>query len=276
MFGRGTLFNGADLPFQIFNEAERILCHEYGVHSLLRSDDPNAICAPLIAGGELFRFFRTASVEHCLDVIQVVLTLAMKILENHNLPRQANLMSLDQGVDEINSRFREHWLGFRFQEGQILKLNSEFTYQTATRPAIELLKQKYLAGANQEFLAAHDHFRHGRYKESLNECLKTFESTMKSICNKRGWHYEQHDTAKALIRICVENRLFPVFMESHLTGVRVTLESGVPTARNKTSAHGQGVTPTKVSQEFATYVLNLTATNVLFLVDSERALTSSK
>jgi len=95
---------------------------------------------------------------------------------------------------------------------------------------------------------------------------------MKAICHTRKWPYNQNDTARALIKVCEDNNLFPVFMENHLNGLRMTLESGVPTARNKTSAHGQGVTPIKVSAQFASYVLNLTATNIRFLAESERAM----
>jgi len=61
-------------------------------------------------------------------------------------------------------------------------------------------------------------------------------------------------------------------MSNHLAGLRMTLESGVPTARNKTSGHGQGVTPIEVSEEFASYVLNLTASNIVFLAASEQKL----
>ncbi|HEV2393045.1 MAG TPA: hypothetical protein VG146_11865 [Verrucomicrobiae bacterium] len=139
-------------------------------------------------------------------------------------------------------------------------------------PALKLLEPPFLAGANQEFLAAHEHYRHGRYKESLNECLKAFESTMKAICHKRKWPYNQTDTAKALIKICEDEKLFPVFMKNHLTGLRMTLESGVPTARNKTGGHGQGVVPITVSEQFAAYVLHLTAANIRLLAESERAM----
>jgi hypothetical protein len=106
----------------------------------------------------------------------------------------------------------------------------------------------------------------------LNDCLKAFESTMKAICHKRKWQYNQTDTAKTLIGICEKNNLFPVFMESHLIGLRTTLESGVPTARNKMGGHGQGAEPITVAPEFATYVLNLTASNIRFLASSEQAM----
>jgi hypothetical protein len=137
---------------------------------------------------------------------------------------------------------------------------------------LTLLEAKHFQGANQEFRTAHEHYRHARYKECLNDCLKSFESTMKAICDKRKWPYQPADTAKKLISICKDNGLFPIFMDNHLNGLAICLESGVPTARNKTSGHGQGTTPTQVEPEFAAYVLHLTAANILFLASAEKRL----
>lgn len=84
-----------------------------------------------------------------------------------------------------------------------------------------LLREAYLQGANQEFTKAHEHFRHRRFGESINECLKAFESTMKAICDKRGWAYSQTDTAKKLLATCEQNGLFPPYMLSSLSGTSV-------------------------------------------------------
>jgi hypothetical protein len=186
------------------------------------------------------------------------------------VPNAANL--IEEAIAECNQRFQEHQVGFKFVGRQILRIDSEFTHAELTMPVMKLLAQEYLQGANEEFFTALDHQRHGRNKECINECLKAFESTMKSICHKRKWQYNQTDAAKALIGICERNNLFPVFMENHLTGLRMALESGVPTARNKVGAHGQGATPITVSPEFATYILNLTASNIRFLATSEETL----
>lgn len=55
-------------------------------------------------------------------------------------------------------------------------------------------------------------------------------------------------------------------MNSHLTSIRTTLETGIPTVRNKLSGHGQGSTISPIPDEFAEYALNLTATNIVLLV----------
>jgi hypothetical protein len=252
----------------LFDCVERILCKEYGVFFLGGKQYQTK------REGVLNFVLNTPDVNQCLDVLQITFeTLASSRTTADSMPMPSFSefapRAIQQGIEECNQRFQEHHVGFQFVGRQIVRLDSEFTHKEITIPALIVLSQDYLKGADEEFLSAQEHYRHGRYKECLNDCLKAFESTMKSICDKRGWVYNQTDTAKTLIAICEKNKLFPVFLESHLTGLRTSLESGVPTARNKTSGHGQGAQPISVSEEFATYVLNLTATNIRFLAASE-------
>lgn len=55
-------------------------------------------------------------------------------------------------------------------------------------------------------------------------------------------------------------------MSSHMVNLRTTLGSGLPVVRNKQAGHGQGSTVEPISDEFAEYSLNLTATNIVLLV----------
>ncbi len=95
---------------------------------------------------------------------------------------------------------------------------------------------------------------------------------MKVICHKRGWTVQPTGTAKALIDVCLENGLIPIFWQNHFSSLRSMLESSVPTARNKTSGHGQGVTIHQVPEYLAGYVLHMTASTIVFLVKAEQAL----
>ena len=132
-----------------------------------------------------------------------------------------------------------------------------------------MLSNPMYEGANAEFLNAHEHYRAGRYKECLNDCLKAFESCLKSICHTRQWHYSETDNVKRLIDIVLDNRLIPEFMKSHFSGLRSTLEAGVPTLRNKRGGHGQGTRVVPVPEYMATYALHLTASNILLLAKAE-------
>jgi len=72
------------------------------------------------------------------------------------------------------------------------------------------------AGAQAEFLTAHEHYRHGNGKETLVECLKAFESVIKIICQKQGWAHPPNATSKALLDVLFENELIPMFWQQHL------------------------------------------------------------
>jgi hypothetical protein len=154
---------------------------------------------------------------------------------------------------------------------QIIRRDSEFSHSELVDPAIHLLSGSRYGVANREFLQGLKHYRHGDFEACLNECLKTFESIMKIICDAKKWPYDAaRATAKPLIQTCIDNDLFPTFSESQLTALRTLLESGVPTLRNKKAGHGAGSTPHNVPAELARYAINLTASTVLLLVEAAK------
>lgn len=90
---------------------------------------------------------------------------------------------------------------------------------------------------------------------------------MKIICKERNWEFNQTDTAKKLIQICFRNELVPTFTQNQFTSLQNLLESGIPTIRNKLGGHGQGQVSQKVDDEMTRYGLNLTGSNIIFLVE---------
>lgn len=174
-------------------------------------------------------------------------------------------------VDELNERFRQHSVGYQFRSGQIVRVDSEFTHAEVIKPVLVLLSAKKFRGANDEFLSAHEHYRKGKPKEALVDCLKAFESTLKIICDEKRWDYKPGDTAKTLIDICIRNGLIPAYLTSEFASLRGLLESGVPVLRNKSAAHGQGATATVVPDYVAQYALEMTGANILFLVNASQA-----
>lgn len=151
-----------------------------------------------------------------------------------------------------------------------VRVDSQHLHQEAIQPTFTLLSDPRYRGADEEYRRAHEHFRHGRYTESLNESLKAFESAMKIICDLKGWRYEQKDTAKTLVKTCLDNALLPTFSQEQLNGLRLLLESAVPTTRNKLSGHGQGTQQVTVPEHIASFALHATAANVLLMVSAAR------
>ncbi|WP_434120443.1 STM4504/CBY_0614 family protein [Pseudomonas fortuita] len=212
-------------------------------------------------------------VDQALDVVEM----AFKILDK--IGRDYSFRAWDEAdkrvtdaIDELNVRFREHSVGFQFEAGEIIRVDSQYLHAKVIKPALQLLNAPGFAGPQDEFLRAHEHYRHGNAKEALNECLKSFESMMKAICMRRGWPLTGKETASNLIKVCLENGLIPAFWQTHFTSLRSLLESGVPTGRNNLAGHGQGPAATTVPEHLVAFMLHVTGACLVFLSESDNLL----
>jgi hypothetical protein len=164
-------------------------------------------------------------------------------------------------------------LATQFEGGEIVRVDSQYLHAEVVKPAISLLNTAGFEGARQtSFSRPTSTTVRAEWEKLCRMALKAFESTMKAICDENGWSYPGNATAKPLIKIVLGNRLVPRYMETHLAGLRSTLEAGLPTVRNKNSGHGQGVFVKQVPDYFVGYALHLAATNIVFLVEAYEAL----
>lgn len=246
------LFHGTQW---VYEPIHNTLCEEYGVFTLDERYRDQAKVA-------IFNFLlQTQETEKAIDVIEVSFGYIDSIVRN---PRAA---IANLAIEKLNNRFREHGVGYQYESDQIIRVDSQLIHSEVVQPALSmLLSDPIYKGTNAEFLNAHEHYRKQRYKECLNDCLKAFESCLKAICDQRRWNYnKKKDTAKRLIDIVFDKKLIPQSMQSHFTGLRSMLESGVPPLRNHLAGHGQGSQVVSVPEFIAAYALHLTAANILLL-----------
>jgi hypothetical protein len=223
---------------------------------------------------ELLNFIlQEPSVERVLDAVELACKHIDKATRNFDYKERRNAReAADDALAEINSRFLQHGIGFRYDSGQIIRVDSEIVHAEVVKPALTLLHDVRFKGAEAEFHMAYEHYRHGRAKEALTECLKSLESTMKSIAAVRGWTHSANATAQPLIGLMFEKGLIPKFGDSYFAGLRAMLEGGVPTVRNRLSGHGQGVEVVEVPSHMVAFALHQTAAAIVFLVSAEREL----
>jgi hypothetical protein len=250
---------------RVYGSINRILCREYGIFQLSRGDYPQE---------QLVNFFlEEKDHNRVLDVIEVGfrhIVLRDKFGYTYHDPPLAS--SPSAAILELNRRFEEHAIGYAFTSGRLIRRDSEFIHSEITKQALALLTGKRFRGVNEEFLKAHEHYRHERYKECLNECLKSLESTLKVVCASQKWPYSETDTAKTLINVCFEHGLLPSFLNAQFGSLRSLLESGVPAMRNRLSGHGQGAEERIVPGFLAAYSLHLTGAAILFIAGAEAEL----
>lgn len=216
-------------------------------------------------------FLHEKDVGRVLDVIEFSFRLINRhVRDFHYQFKQNSAEIADQAINDLNIRFEEHSVGYRFEDEQIIRIDSAFLHAEVVKPALKLLNKSEYAGAQNEFLNACEHYRHGRKKDVLDDCLKAFESIMKSICKKREWVYPSNATASPLIGICLNNKLIPPFFQSKVQSLQSLFESGIPTVRNKMSGHGQGDEIVDVPDYIVAYALHETAA-ILVLFDRAEA-----
>lgn len=247
---------------KLFDEIHSMLCREYGLFEL---PSPGDNSFERIAN----YFLACTDLEQTLDIIELTFRAADTVVRNDGSfeARQAP----DAAIEELNSRFREHGVGYEFGSGELIRVDSQLIHSEAVKPALTLLREKSFKGANDEFLAAFEHYRHGRFAECINECLKAFESTLKIICAQRRWNLPDNATAKKLVDVCLDHKLVPEFLQTQFSALRTVLESGIPTGRNKLTSHGRGTADVSLPPYFAAYILHLTASTVLFLCEANKA-----
>lgn len=250
----------------MFGGIHKALCREYGVFSLATrcdDDDWDAVTNFIL---------NDKNHERVLDAIELCLRVIDRIVRENRHEYHEARQTPDDAIEELNQRFRESGVGYSYESGHIVRIDNQFVHAEVVQPAIQFLTDNSFTGPNQEFLSAHEHYRAGREKECIAECLKAFESTMKSICDRRKWPYGANDTAKTLIDVLFKQNLIPGYLQSEFGALRTILESGVPTTRNRTSGHGQGSSPIAIPTFLASYVLHLTASTILFLCDADKDL----
>jgi hypothetical protein len=252
-----------DNPSSAYELIHKTLCREYGVFVLDNAHQTNQ--------ENVFNFFlKTKNYEQAIDIIELSFRYIQKIiLPDLNKYKRNTIIFIkpENAILELNSRLKEHAVGYQFESGEIIKVDSTYAHTEIVKPTLNLLSNKKFSGANQEFLRSHEHYRHGRNKECLSECFKAFESTLKIICKEKNWPFKQTDTSKKLIKICFDNNLVPSFTQNQFTSLQNLLESGIPTIRNKLGGHGQGQVPQGVDDEMTRYALNLTGSNIIFLAE---------
>lgn len=254
----------------IYQACVDILRREYGVFSLdvlvraRGSSDPEE---------ELLNFFiNSDNFDSVIDVIEICFRMINGHIRNSNSysvncrPR----ISPDAAIEELNVRLRDHCLGYEFCSGEIVRVDSLLIHREAVIPALRLLTDPAFKGANDEFLSAFEHYRHGRNKECLIDACKSLESALKIVCERKGVRLSGRETASKLIQAAIDQDVIPKALSSNFAALRSVLESGVPTLRNGLAGHGQGAAPVQVPGYFCSFALTTTASAIVFLVEAAK------
>ena len=117
-----------------------------------------------------------------------------------------------EGVVELNQRFLRAGIGYQFENGQIVRVDSQYVHAEIVKEALRLLCEPGFEEANAEFMKAHRHLREGNLRDCNTAALRAVENVLKVICDARGWTYQKGDTVERLIAVVRANGLFPEYL----------------------------------------------------------------
>lgn len=178
----------------------------------------------------------------------------------------------DRALEEVNQRFEQHAIGYQFENGRIIRVDSKLAHAEIIKPALKLLTSALFDKANQEFMTAHTHYRTGDFKDCVTAANRAFESMLKAICDAESWTYEKGDRASDLVTRVTNNGLFTHAFDKSFSAYVAMLKAGLPTVRNEAGGHGDGIAAAAVTPQIARFAINLTASNILFLGESYKTL----
>lgn len=213
----------------------------------------------------------TVDIDDLLSAVEVVCIILDGIKDddygNSVRSRNAKVKASD-ALEEINGRFEQNSIGYRFENGNIIRIDSKLIHSEIVKPALLLLTAPIFSKANEDFMTAHRHYRSGEYKDAVTSANRSFESTLKAICDNENWIYNKGDRASELITKVRSNGLFSHDFDKSFDGYVAMLKSGLPALRNDVGAHGESLASPAVTLQIARFAINMTATNILFVADS--------
>lgn len=241
-------------------------CREKGVHSLGNSE---------LYRENVLTYLGSCSIDDFLDLTELFVRYIHRVLkmdEDYERKKLGISQNPDDAIDELNYRFREAKLGFQFEDGEIIKIDSEYIHDQVVKPALRILNRAGYTGARQEFLQAREHYINREFEQTIVYAAKAFESAIKTICESRSWDFPKSARASDLLKIVRAHGLWPDYLDGSFDQLLATLTSGLPKVRNDTAAHGSGSAVRHTPDYVASYALHLVAAKIVLMADADAAL----
>jgi hypothetical protein len=240
----------------------KTLCRELGVHCLDSST---------LEAEQVLNFIGSTDADAFVDAVELCalwIDRIAKPLTDDDRQRWGITQQPQEALDEINYRFRQAGFGYQFEDGEVFRVDSQFTHEELVKPALKILNESGFEGPQAEFLEAHRKYRSGEYEQSVVEAGKAFESSLKVICDKNGWVYDNGARTSDLLKVVRAEGLWPDYLDGSFNQLVATLASGLPKVRNDAGAHGQGSEVRTVPAYIAHYALNLCAAKLALLAQA--------
>lgn len=258
----GDSFRRENEDNKLWLELERVFLREKGIDGLNYE---------AFAGSRILTFMRDCPTREWLDFLELIAR-GIGIVGNSDFLRQRweVAVTADSAIAEVNYRLRQAGVGYQFEGGHLIRVDSQYIHAEVVKSALSLLVRSGFEGPQQEFIAAHNHYRAGEHRQAVAMAANALESTLKAIFDQKRWTYQKGARISDLVKVGRANGLWPDYLDSSFDQLLATLQSGLPKIRDNDASHGQGSKPKEVPAYIAAYALHLAAAKIVFIAEAAK------
>ena len=187
-----------------------LLGRELGNLDLIHCNDDYV--SSTTAKSQMETFFYSCRDLNAIDVIEILFRY-LSSFENRVLYNKAGWKkNIDNLINTLNHRFRQHALGYEFINGYIVRKDNQYIHSEAVKPALQLLHSALFANAEKEFFDACEHRLADRFTECIHLANSAFESVLKIICEQMNYP-KPNSTKKSAgpyLQILRQNQFYPI------------------------------------------------------------------
>ena len=221
---------------------------------------------------KFFDYLITCHLSEFLSALEILIIIKKKHAKL-NYEKNMELKNLIEGINKI---FNIHKIGFEIVlvdddelPFMIIPFESKFQLnETILKPRTLLFNQKF-NGALDEFDQTLDDYRLEKYNDCIHKANKAYESTLKTVLDKKEISYTKSDTIPKLVELIIKNTdLLKVSTQEIFINLDKCLKNGPNVIRNLGGiGHGQGEEIKKIEQSYAKFVINMVGSIIVFIIE---------
>lgn len=288
LFHRKMKQSRGELPDYYTNEIShalrlKIVLHYFDVHEPYKQismDTWRNYCQkeldPLLAyESQFFDYLNKCSDEEFLSALQILLLLHLNAVNGNFYASQ----SLEQFIGLLNKLFQIEKIGYEISVAPsshqtdvpilIIPIDSKYLHEEVIQKTRALLYKLEFDGVLNEFDKALDDSRLEKYEDSIHKIGKAYESTLKTILDKKQIPYSKGEKIPVLLtKVREALKLTNPSLNTLFDQVWPVLNQGPNVIRNfEGIGHGQGSEIIKYEKSYVNFALHLAGSYIVFLLE---------
>jgi hypothetical protein len=270
---------GTILDFEVRGEFDDLVIH-------IERELGKNISSEYSSSAKIQDFMFNCPEDEFLSIIEILISIKFSNYKNavyhdRNSYPSSKTISLRKNVQSfintINKTFKVDKIGYEIVPASlpnlpyiIVPFNSKYLYVETIKEPMSLLYDAKFEGPLNEFELALDDYRNEKYEDTIHKSNKSYESTLKTILDlkKIDFNPSKEKIPQLVQKIQDETDIIDSSFRDIVNPFMSILKKGPNIIRNMEGiGHGQGMDVKEMEKSYANFVLRLTGTYIVFLIE---------